>query len=358
MKLVRTVRHTLPRELPIPSFYDRSSTSQVYAVDYLTRARDAGYWRQRHGVTKAVEDEVKVCLLLVDLQLTFCNPTFELYAAGPSGRGATDDVGNICEFIYRNLNLIHSIVVTLDTHELMQIFHPIFWVNAKGEQPAPGTEITAAEIEERVWRVNPLVIEYFQAQEAYDRDLNDYVLFYARELERRGRYKLIIWPYHALVGSLGHALVPAVNEAVFFHSTCRMTEPVFEIKGDNPFTEYYSALSPEVSESLVGETPMQSNLKDLLVSFDGLIIAGEAKSHCLNWTVKDLLEYSAATDPSLPSRLYLLADGTSPVVLPDGPDFTDAADAAFRSFAEKGVHVVESKEPVRSWPGMAEIFQR
>jgi hypothetical protein len=41
------------------------------------------------------------------------------------------------------------------------------------------------------------------------------------------------------------------------------------------------------------------------------------------------------------------------VVVPGVVDYTDEADAAFARFAEAGMHVVRSTEPIESWPGLA-----
>ncbi len=51
------------------------------------------------------------------------------------------------------------------------------------------------------------------------------------------------------------------------------------------------------------------------------------------------------------SKVYLLEDCTSPVVVP-GNDFTDQANAAFKRFAEAGMHVVRSTDPMEAWPQM------
>jgi nicotinamidase-related amidase len=56
----------------------------------------------------------------------------------------------------------------------------------------------------------------------------------------------------------------------------------------------------------------------------------------------------------LAERTYLLEDCTSPVVVPGVVDYTDEADAAFERFADAGLHVVRSTDPVESWPGLAE----
>jgi nicotinamidase-related amidase len=93
-------------------------------------------------------------------------------------------------------------------------------------------------------------------------------------------------------------------------------------------------------------------LIETLLGFDAVVIAGQAKSHCVAWTIDDLLHGVLERDRGLASKVYLLEDCTSPVVIPDVVDYTDAADAAFRRFADAGMHVVRSVDPVADWPGI------
>ena len=68
-----------------------------------------------------------------------------------------------------------------------------------------------------------------------------------------------------------------------------------------------------------------------------MIVAGEAQSHCVAWTVEDLLSEIRARDPRLAEKIVLLDDCTSPVVVPGVVDFTDAAEAAYARFAAAGM---------------------
>ena len=88
------------------------------------------------------------------MQNTFCIPGFELFVGGRSGTGAVDDNRRLCEFIYRNLGAITRVIPTLDTHHAMQIFHPLWLVDERGEHPAPFTLVTAEDVERGVWRFN------------------------------------------------------------------------------------------------------------------------------------------------------------------------------------------------------------
>ena len=87
----------------------------------------------------------------------------------------------------------------------------------------------------------------------------------------------------------------------------------------------------------------------ILKDVDKLVIAGQAKSHCVAFTISDLLSDLKKEDPALVQKIYLLEDCTSPVVVPDA-DYTEQADEAFARFAEAGMHLVHSTDPVSSWP--------
>lgn len=323
--------------LPLPSFFDPAAVDRVYRVPYQERAEQARAWASAHRIRPAAADERRTALLLVDVQNTFCLPEFELFVAGRSGRGALEDCARIASFLYRNLDRITQVVVTLDTHTAAQIFHPLFWVGPGGAHPAPHTVITLADVEGGRWRVNPALAPALAPRPGFD--VEGWGRHYARRLAEGGKYPLVVWPYHSMVGGIGHALVSAVEEAVFFHAIARQSPTRAEVKGENPLTENYSVLRPEVTEAADG-TPIDTANRALvehLLSFDTVIVAGEAKSHCVEWTVEDLLAEIRARDEGLARRIVLLEDCTSPVVVPGVVDFTDAADAAFARFAAAGM---------------------
>jgi nicotinamidase-related amidase len=237
----------------------------------------------------------------------------------------------------------------MDTHQAFQVFHNVFLVDRNGKHPEPFTTITVDDLEKGIWRFNPLVAPSLKFTEA---EGQRYVEHYARELEASGKYALTIWPYHAMLGGIGHALVSAVEEAVFFHGISRGSQPDFQVKGRNPLTENYSVLRPEVTTGPEGERIGAKNLKFIqkLLNFDAVIIAGQAKSHCVAWTIEDLLDEINTTGQPLAEKVYLLEDCTSPVVIPGVVDYTETADQAFRKFADAGMHLVQSTTPMHAWP--------
>jgi nicotinamidase-related amidase len=336
------------RELPVPPHFDPDRVAEVWRVDYEQRARDAAAWATEHEVRPASEDSPRVCLLAVDVQNTFCIPGFELFVGGRSGTGAVDDSRRLCEFVYRNLGAITRVFPSLDTHHAMQVFHAIWLVDEHGRHPEPYTLVSPEEVESGRWRVNEAVADALGLDRGY---APRHLAHYTRALADGGKYDLTVWPYHAMLGGIGHALVPAVEEAFFFHSVARYSQPDFQVKGDNPLTEHYSMLGPEVTQGPDGERLGGPNtaLVEKLLEFDAVVVAGQAKSHCLAWTIDDLLEHEAVR-ARLAGRTYLLEDCTSPVVVPGAVDWTDEADAAFERYAEAGMHVVQSTTPMERWP--------
>jgi nicotinamidase-related amidase len=339
------------QNLPLPPHFKPDKVGKVWKVAYQERAHEAEKWAKQHHIPPAVLDRFKICLMLVDLQNTFCIPGFELFVGGRSGTGAVKDNRRLCKFIYNHLDVITEICPTMDTHLLLQIFHAIFLTNDQGEHPAPFSLISEEDIQQEKWKFNPAIAPSLHTEATAGQQ---HLRHYVHQLKEGGKYDLTIWPYHAMLGGIGHALVSSVEEAIFFHSVARQSQPDFQVKGNNPWTENYSVLRPEVLEGADRQPIAERNTRliNKLLNFDAVIIAGQAKSHCVAWTIEDLLNEMAPHGRQLAEKVYLLEDCTSPVVVPGVIDYTDQADAAFKRFAEAGVHIVRSTEPIASWPGI------
>jgi nicotinamidase-related amidase len=342
--------------LRLPSFYNPASVSDFNRyVEYEKVEAEAIKVRRASNVPLAATDTTKVALLVIDAQRTFCDPTAQLFVGGRSGTGAIDDCRRLCEFVYTNAGVITSIHPTLDTHRRAQIFHPAFWVDSAGNHPAPMTMISLDDLNSGKWRPNPAVA--FSALGNADgiAYLEAYARHYVEALSQDGKYLLMVWPYHAMLGGNEYALVPSVHEAFFYHAALREATTQFEIKGGNPLTENYAVTHPEVLADHRKTAIAKRNVKFLetLLANDMVLVAGQAKSHCVAWSIQGILDEIASKDPALAKKVYLLEDLTSPVVVPGIIDFTEQADAAFERFRSAGMNVVRSTDPISSWPGVA-----
>lgn len=332
----------------LSSHFDAAKVGSVFRVDYAGLAQKAIDDAAKFNIAPAEADHKRTTLVLIDVQNTFCTPGFELFVGGQSGNAAVEDNIRLCRFIYNNLGTISEITATLDTHRSAQVFHPLFFVGSNGQHPAPYSDIHHHDLTSGKWRFNPALASRLGISAQFGQDQ---VLDYTKKLEAKGKYALTIWPYHAMLGGIGHALSSSVEEAAFYHSMLRGANFDLRIKGENSFTENYSALSPEVVQGLNNTTlgVEDDAIFTQLRRSDRMVIAGQAKSHCVAWTVEDLLLQINHADKELAKKVYLLEDCTSPVVVPGVVDHSAAADTAFERFASAGMHIVRSTTPMEEW---------
>ncbi|MEO8396842.1 MAG: nicotinamidase, partial [Chloroflexota bacterium] len=207
---------------------------------------------------------------------------------------------------------------------------PTWWLGSDNQHPAPNTVIRSADVKAGIWK--PLYEPEWSVE-------------YCEQLEQQSKKELMIWPYHTLIGTPGHALTPALYEAIAYHSGARQTQPVFLEKGTIPTTEYYSMLEPEVK---VPDHPMGNlnvSFLNMLASYDRIYIAGEAKSHCVLETVNSIMRYFADRPPVI-DKFRILQDCMSSVAHPS-IDFDTLATRSFERFAMKGLQMVKSTDPIR-----------
>ncbi len=293
------------------------------------------------------------------MQKDFCFPEGSLYVGGRNGRGAMEDSDRLARFVYANLESLTEVTCTLDTHFPFQIFFPSFWLDASDQPLTAHREITTDEIRRGVVKPNPAVAWWLcNGNLGW---LRKQVEFYCAELEKAGHYKLYLWPPHCLLGSDGHVLAGVIHEARLFHAWVRGARGAMEVKGGNALTENYSVLSPEVLLRHDGLPLAQRNTQFIqtLLDADAVIVAGQAASHCVKSSIDDLLTEIQGRDPALARKVYVMRDCMSSVAVPDASrpgqfvfDFTPQADAALLRFAQAGMHVVRSTDPLASWPGI------
>jgi nicotinamidase-related amidase len=315
----------------MPRFHEDARAGQLQLERGAEVAEEARRYVAEHRIRPAREDTLRIAAFGIDVQVAFCTPGASLFVPG-----AVEDTQRALRFLYSHLDRLTELVFSLDTHRVFQIFHPAWWRDAEGRPPAPLSVITVADVRAGRWQATRFPEES---------------LAYCERLEATGRYVLTIWPFHALLGGLSHALVPAVYEASLFHSLVRDTPTWFELKGEHPLTENYSVLSPEVTEvkgQKVGE--FNSRLFEHLMSFDRVYVFGQAKSHCVLSTLQDLRQHIERTDRSKMGRVFILEDAMSPVPappldpLPPALDFPRVADAALQDFHAAGMRVVRTTD--------------
>lgn len=215
---------------------------------------------------------MKIHLLVIDPQVDFCDPKGNLYVAG-----ADKDMERLAVMVNRLGSKLDDIHVTLDCHHLVDIAHPIFWKDANGNHPNSFTIITMDDL--RAGRFTTTV------PAAMPRAMK-----YVESLAINGRYPLCIWPPHCLIGTPGNNIYRPLLEAIIRWEEQNIAEVDKVTKGSNPWTEHYSAVQADVPDPQDPSTMLNTRLIQTLQEADVIAIAGEALSHCVANTIRDIAD--------------------------------------------------------------------
>jgi nicotinamidase-related amidase len=260
----------------------------------------------------------KILLVIIDPQNDFCDPNGSLFV-----NGAQEDMKRLAGLLTRLKGKIADIHVTLDSHRRVDISHPMWWKDSSGRRPSAFTQITAGDVESGKWTTCvPSMLKRSLA--------------YLRALEASKRYPHVIWPEHCLIGDAGHNVVPELSAAIHDWEE-RFAQADFITKGSNPWTEHFSGVKAEVPDPEDASTQVNTSLIKTLEDADIILMAGEALSHCLANTVRDIAnEFS---DPRYVEKIHLLRDATGNVT-----GFEKYGEDFLRDLTAKGMKVTTTTD--------------
>ncbi len=316
--IVLFIMYRKANPMTTPAFFNPGRVSELYTPD-VSAATQAG---NEAGLAPAADDTEKTLLLLIDCQVDFIHPDGSLYVPG-----AVEDTERTVDWLYRNAGSVTQIIASLDSHTPNQVFSPPWWVDADGNHPAPFTVVTAQEVADGKWR--PVYDVAWSKR-------------YVAELEETAKKQLMIWPFHTLIGTPGHNIMPALYEAIAYHSAARQSSPQMVTKGTLPQTEYYSMLEPEVKIPDHPLGTLNTALVDDIASYDRIYITGQAKSHCVLETTTSLVRYFSG-QPDVIGKIHLIEDGTSAVQHPD-IDFDALAGDIYADYEKQGMKIVTTSD--------------
>jgi nicotinamidase-related amidase len=261
---------------------------------------------------------MNIHLVIIDPQEDFCDPHGALFAPG-----ADEDVQRLARLVDRLRDRIRAIHVTLDSHRKVDISHPMWWKDASGRAPDPFTAVSADDVESgRITTARP--------------DMRARSLRYLRSLEAGGRYPHTIWPYHCLIGDDGHAVADVLGDALHAWEE-RFAMVDFITKGSNPWTEHFSGVQAEVPDPADPATQVNTGFIRTLEEADVILMAGEALSHCVANTVRDIADGLSA--PQYVRKIHLLADATSNV-----PGFESLGEDFLRDMTARGMNITTTRD--------------
>ena len=324
-------------------------------------------------------------LLIIDPQVDFHE------GGNLAVTGATKDSENIVRLIQGKTPA--KVFVSLDTHTPTHIGHPDFWSPSapsntifhlerasgaivKIQPDDPTKEQLAADtvanhmveyskaytFQEGDRVMGSDGIEYTPAPTGKGAEVDDalktWVLKYIAEVPSYGKGDPLIWPVHCVEGSEGHKVHPLLKSAL--DSLSAKGVPVeYHVKGQNEATEMYSIFKAEMpapmdlyrgpltpgAGSLIAspnsdeadhanlQTTFNQELYNSLMSHNlPIVVCGEALSHCVNWSTRDLNEKRKTDNPD--AKIHLLEDASSMVVLPFAPDLFRPNTEAFLKYCD------------------------
>lgn len=254
-------------------------------------------------------------------------PTGERFRSTLPVPGAYTDMERVAAMIQRVGPRLHDIHVTLDSHRVVDVAHPSFWRDENGKHPAPFTIITNADIKAGMWAPR---------NQAYRQRMLDYTA----KLEADGKFMLMIWPEHCLIGSWGHNVVDVLQEALHDWERKNFATIDFVTKGTNTFTEHYGALMAEVPDPTDPSTQLNGGFLKVLQDADIIAIAGEASSHCVATTIQQIVDNIGDTHLG---KIHILTDCMSPVPqTPGAPDFPAIAQKFLQDMQARGLVLTTS----------------
>jgi len=271
-------------------------------------------------------------LLVIDPQNDFCDLPDAYLPRDAAGHvvkpalpvsGAHADMQRLAGLIRAAGAGLSDITITLDSHQRLDIAHPTFWRQRGGAAVTPFTPITALQV---------------RAGDFLPRDPSTLArtLAYLDELEARGRYTLMVWPIHCEIGTWGHNVHADLRAAynAWEEGALRVVQKV--TKGENPWTEHYSAMQAEVPDVDDAHTQLNQPLLAHLDRADMILIAGEASSHCVKATTEHVVAHLPG---GRPERITLLTDCMSPV-----GGFESQHEAFLADMRDRGVRLATATE--------------
>jgi nicotinamidase-related amidase len=293
-------------------------------------------------------------LLVIDPQNDFCEKQQGGKAASLYVDNAEQHMGSVARLVDRVGHKLTAIRITLDSHQEVDISHPLWYVDDNGK-PAPAFTVMKLEGNPSQVRLRDgskadipgdHIIGYditgaklgrFRTRQA---GASGHTMWYLHRLADSNRYPHMIWPPHCHIGEWGHNVIDSLHNATREWARKEYAVVDYLTKGSNQWSEHFSAVQAEVPDPEDPST--QVNMQGLVTPLeeaDQILFAGEALSHCVANTGLDIV--NNFSDPSFVRKITLLRDATGPVANCEG-----MADAFLADPRMKGMDVSDTQQVI------------
>jgi nicotinamidase-related amidase len=258
-----------------PKFYD-PDRPVFRLVD-----RDAVYKASKEW--KVTENKHKACLFIINQQIGLCNPDSTSYLDGADGASRS-----LTEFIYENIGNIKQIVVVNHCAPILNLNNRLFWQTKTGKDLIIGEVVNLENYHKGKILISDKV--YKNIPESGHEALTKFVEQSLRNIEEKGD-ELTVKCFSGIQGSLESALMPDVEEAIFFHSCVTGNLPCYETVGTHPFLNYESIFTPVMHGEVNKIFAVRKHATlDKLENHDRILFAGHPKEIVIS-SVEDMVNY-------------------------------------------------------------------
>ncbi|MDR1508300.1 MAG: isochorismatase family protein [Synergistaceae bacterium] len=230
-------------------------------------------------------------LVVIDPQNDFCDRKGSLYV-----EGAEEDIERLARHVREDGQRYSDIFVSLDSHDVMAIFHPQFWQDSHGTNPTPFTAVTEDDYNRGKWRASS------------DR-FGRYAEKMFSVMARKNIPSLIIWPEHCVVSTWGHNIADTLQDALAVWRDVSGGPVRYIFKGENPYTEQFSIF--EGLDDSWPDTAFNRELYSRLAGASAATFAGEALSHCVEASATSYIKRCGGIPDG--QEVFILSDCSSPV---------------------------------------------
>jgi nicotinamidase/pyrazinamidase len=168
--------------------------------------------------------------------------------------------------------------------------------------------------------------------------LLDRMLYYTKKLEENKKYVLCVWNPHCRIGTWGHNVYPSLMDAFTEWEKKRFGIIDYVTKGSNIFTEHYSGVQADVPDPEDPTTQLNTSLIQTLENADVILLSGQALSHCVANTARDIFKNFGSDSLK---KVTILIDTTSPV-----PGFEQMAEDFVKEATGMGVNIAKSTDVI------------
>ena len=113
---------------------------------------------------------------------------------------------------------------------------------------------------------------------------------------------------------------------IYYHTVARQSHLYRLLKGQRQLTEMYGIIKAEYDP----KNKINTDFLQYIEKYDKIIIAGEAKSHCINESIKQIAEYFEISNKDKLQNIYILEDCMSNI-----PGFEEETKMDFELFSSK-----------------------